>query len=312
VSARPSSPPRDRATVEPWPALADWKDTYATLHLWTQIVGKTKLALAPWVNHSWHITFEVSARGLSTRPIPDGSRMFEVTFDFIDHRLEVRTSQGETRGLPLAPMTVADFYREFRALLQDLGIRARIWPQPVEIPDAIRFPDDRTHAAYDDAAVRRWFQALTQADRLLEAFRSRFLGKSSPVHFFWGGFDLACTRFSGRRAPRHPGGNFFVADWVMQEAYSHECISAGFWPGGGPVTEPVFYAYSYPEPAGFKEVEALPAACYYHPDFGEFVLPYEAVRAADDPDALVLEFLQGTYEAAAERAGWDREALERR
>jgi len=297
-----------------WPALPleQWEDTFATLHMWSQIVGKTRLALAPMTNHWWNVTLYVSARGLTTGPMPCGERTFEIEFDFLDHVLALRVDDGTTRTMPLVPRSVANFYREYLGLLETLGIAVRIWPVPVEVVEAIPFRDDRKHAAYDADAAQRCFRVLEQADRVLKEFRGRFLGKCSPVHFFWGAFDLACTRFSGRRAPMHPGGAPNTPDYVMHEAYSHECISAGWWPGGGPIREAVFYAYAYPEPAGLPEASIQPGEAYYHKEMREFVLPYEALRAAPDPDEALLTFLQSAYDAAADLAGWDRKALERR
>jgi len=298
-----------------WPALplADWQDTYATLHRWTQIIGKTRLALAPMQNHWWQVTLYVNARGLGTSPMPAGSRSVEIDFDFIDHQLIARTSDGQVAAMPLEPMTVEEFYRKYQAMLASLSITARIWPVPRELPDALPFTEDREHASYDrDAAARCW-RVLMQADRVLKLFRGRFLGKSSPSHFWWGAFDLSCTRFSGAPAPPHPGGIPNLADRVTREAYSHACISAGWWPGtpGSPVTEPAFYAYAYPEPDGCPDAPIAPSAARYDLTLHEWVLPYEAVRTAPDPDAVLLEFLQSTYEAAANLAGWDRTALER-
>jgi hypothetical protein len=298
-----------------WPALplADWQDTYATLHRWTQIVGKTRLALAPMQNHWWQVTLYVNARGLGTSPMPAGSRSVEIDFDFIEHQLIARTSDGQVAAMPLEPMTVEEFYRKYQAMLASLSITARIWPVPRELPDALPFTEDREHASYDrDAAARCW-RVLMQADRVLKLFRGRFLGKSSPSHFWWGAFDLSCTRFSGAPAPPHPGGIPNLADRVTREAYSHACISAGWWPGtpGSPVTEPAFYAYAYPEPDGCPDAPIAPSAARYDLTLHEWVLPYEAVRTAPDPDAVLLEFLQSTYEAAANLAGWDRTALER-
>ena len=297
-----------------WPPLplADWRPTYETLHLWAQIVGKTRLALAPMQNHWWQVALYLTSRGLGGTPLPHGEGTVDLDFDFIDHRLVVRRSDGATRTMALRPMAVADFYGEYRALLGGLGIDARIRPHPAEIPDAIPFHEDRVHASYDGDAAQRCWRALVQADRVLRAFRGRFLGKCSPVHFWWGAFDLSCTRFSGRPAPPHPGGIPNLPDWITREAYSHECISAGWWPGGGALDEAAFYAYAYPEPAGLPQAAVRPAAAYYHPVLREFILPYDAVRTADDPDAVLGEFLQSTYEAAAELAGWDRGALERR
>ena len=296
-----------------WPALPleGWQETYDTLHLWTQMVGKTRLALSPMENHWWQVALYVTPRGLTTSPIPDGRRTFEVAFDFVDHQLVVRTSDGETGTLPLQARPVADFYRDYVALLGSLGIDLRIWPHPSEMDGAIPFPEDRVHAAYDPDAANRCWRVMVQIDRVMKRFRGRFLGKCSPVHFWWGAFDIACTRFSGRPAPRHPGGVPNLPDYVAVEGYSHECISAGWWPGGGPVTEPSFYAYAYPEPAGCPEATVRPEAASYHPVLHEWVLPYDAVRTARDPDATLLDFLQSTYEAAANLGGWDRAALER-
>ncbi len=298
-----------------WPLLAlrEWQDTYATLHRWMQIVGKTRLALAPMQNHWWQVTLYLTARGLGTSPIPYEGRSFEIDFDFLDHRLVIRTSEGATRAIPLAPQPVAHFYRDYQGMLAALGIKPRIWPVPVEIADATPFPEDRAHASYDGDAAQRCWRILARTDRVLKQFRGRFLGKSSPSHFWWGSFDLSCTRFSGRTAPVHPGGVPNCPDYVTREAYSHECISAGWWPGtvGAPVTEPAFYAYAYPEPAGCADAPVRPDAARYHPVMREWILPYEAVRAAPDPDAALLEFLESTYEAAADRGGWDRAALER-
>jgi hypothetical protein len=296
-----------------WPELprGSWRDTYATLHMWAQIVGKTRLALAPPENHWWQVAQYVTSRGLTTSPMPSGDRTFEVEFDFIDHKLTVATSDGARGALPLIPRSVAEFYAEYLKLLQSLGIQVKIWPVPVEVESSIRFPDDRVHASYDAEAASSLWRLLVQADRVLKRFRGRFLGKSSPVHFFWGGFDLAATRFSGRRAPLHPGGVPNVGNWVMQEAYSHEVSSAGFWPGRGPTAEPEFYAYAYPEPEGFRDYPVKPAAARYNQELGEFVLPYEAVRTARSPDETLLDFVQTTYAAAADLGRWDRAALER-
>jgi Family of unknown function (DUF5996) len=262
------------------------------------------------MNHWWQAALYTTARGMTTSPVPLGDRSFEVELDFIDHLLTVRTTEGTSRTMPLVPRSVADFYQDYRATLRSLDLPVKIWPRPVEMPEATPFAEDRTHASYDPDAAHRCWRILVQADRVMKTFRGRFTGKSSPVHFFWGGFDLACTRFSGRTAPLHPGGVPNVGDWVMHEAYSHECISAGWWPGGGPLQEPVFYTYSYPEPAGYPEARVRPAQAYYHPELREFVLPYEAVRTAKNPDDLLLDFLQSAYEAAANLAGWDRAALE--
>lgn len=298
---------------EPWPRLPldEWQDTYETLHRWSQIVGKIRLAHMPWINHSWHVPFYVTARGLTTSLIPYGTRAFAIDFDFNDHRLRITTSEDEHRAFTLEPMTVADFYRKIMRTLDNLDIKARIWPMPVEIPDPIQpFPEDEEHAAYDPESVERFWRALVQVHRVFIAFRARFIGKVSPVHFFWGAFDLAVTRFSGRTAPKHPGGVPNCADWVMEEAYSHEVSSAGFWPGDG-LGEAAFYSYAYPEPDGLSAYSIQPGAAYYHEDLREFILPYDAVRTAGNPDETLLRFLQSTYEAAADLGGWDRAALER-
>jgi uncharacterized protein DUF5996 len=319
--ATPSSrlPPGETAEVsgqprhEAWPSLplTEWKDTLDTLQRWVQMVGKTRLALASPINHSWHVTLYLTARGLSTSPMPVGDRCLEVELDFIDHNLLVRTGEGATRALALVPRTVADFYREYITLLESLDLRVPIRPVPSEMADAIPFPEDHLHRSYDAGQANRCWRVLSQTDRVFQSFRGRFLGKCSPVHFFWGAFDLACTRFSGRPAPTHPGGVPHLPDRVVREAYSHECISAGWWPGGDPLPEPVFYSYSYPEPPGFSAARVEPSEAYYDPNLREFVLPYEAVRRAERPDELLLTFLQSTYTAGAELGGWDRKALER-
>jgi hypothetical protein len=295
-----------------WPELllAAWRDTCATLQLWTQIVGKIRLTLTPWLNHSWHVTLYVTPRGLTTSPIPDGLRSFEIEFDFLDHLLMISTSDGAKRQFALAGHSVASFYAAVMATLAELGIRVAIDEIPNELPDPIRFPEDTQHASYDGDAVRRFFQILVSTDRVFKQFRTGFLGKASPVHFFWGSFDLAVTRFSGRRAPRHPGGVPHLPDDVASEAYSHEVSSAGFWPGGGAIDYPAFYSYAYPEPAGFRAVKVRPDAAFFSEALGEFVLPYDAVRTAENPDRALLDFLQTTYEAAANAAKWDRAALE--
>ena len=299
--------------VDPWPELpplADWQDTLETVHLWTQIVGKIRLEQAPWINHSWGSALYVTTRGLTTSPIPYAQDTFAIDFDFVDHALRITTSAGEKSAFDLEPMSVADFYDNTMDALADLGIEVNIFPKPVEIPDPIQpFPEDETHASYDGEAIYRFWRALVQADRVFNAFRARFIGKVSPVHFFWGAFDLAVTRFSGRDAPKHPGGVPNCADWVMEEAYSKELSSAGFWPGTG-LGEAAFYSYAYPEPDGYHDRSVQPEAAYYLDEMGEFVLPYEAVRTADDPDATLLSFLQTTYEAAADLADWGRDALE--
>jgi hypothetical protein len=277
--------------------------------MWTQVVGKIRLALAPHLNHWWQVTLYVTPRGLTTSTIPYGTRAFAIDFDFLDHVLRITASDGGVQTVPLQPRPVADFYAAVMEALRSLGLEIRIWSRPVEIEAPIPFEQDLVHAPYDADAAQRFWRVLVQTDRVLNAFRSRFLGKMSPVHFFWGAFDLAVTRFSGRPAPKH-GPTPNIADWVVQEAYSHEVSSIGFWPGGGPVTEPVFYAYAYPEPEGFKEARITPDAAYYSQDLGEFLLPYEAVRTAASPDDVLLGFAQSTYEAAAEAARWDRAALE--
>jgi Family of unknown function (DUF5996) len=295
-----------------WPELptAAWRDTYDTLHLWSQIVGKIRAARSPWLNHSWHVTLYVTARGLTTSPIPDGLRNFQIDFDFIDHALLVSSSDGAQRRFALAGHSVASFFSALMAALAELGIHVEIDEMPNELPDPIKFPLDRKHASYDPDAVRRWFQILVNADRVFKQFRTGFLGKASPVQLFWGSFDLAVTRFSGRRAPRHPGGVPNLSDAVTCEAYSHEESSAGFWPGSGAIDYPAFYSYTYPEPAGFRAVKARPDAAFFSEALGEFILPYDAVRNAADPDKALLEFLQSTYDAAANTAKWDRDALE--
>jgi hypothetical protein len=296
--------------LELWPSLPleAWRDMYATLHLWTQIVGKVRLALTPPLNHWWAVTLYVHPRGLTTGSIPYGSDSFEVAFDFLDHTLWVRGSTGGMRAMALYPRSVADFYREFLAILRSLGIDVTINSLPQEITNPVPCDEDHEHAAYDAVYATRWWRILAQSDHVLQPFRARFLGKSSPVHFFWGSFDLAVTRFSGRRAPERPG-----ADHMTREAYSHELSSCGFWPGtpGGPVAEPAFYAYMSPELAGFAEADVQPAAASYHRELGEFILPYEAVRSNADPEAALLAFAQSAYEAGATLAGWDRAALER-
>jgi hypothetical protein len=300
------------SNIAPWPELplAAWRDSCATLQLWTQIVGKIRLTLSPWLNHSWHVALYVTSRGLSTSPIPYGARNFEIEFDFIDHVLKISTSGGETRQFALAGHSVASFYAQVMAELAALGIHVAIDETPNELPDPTRFSQDTQHASYDPSAVARFFKILVNTDRVFKQFRTGFLGKASPVHFFWGSFDLAVTRFSGRTAPRHPSGVPHLPDSVACEAYSHEVSSAGFWPGGGAIDYPAFYSYAYPEPAGFRAAKARPEAAFFSEALGEFVLPYDAVRTAKDPDAALLDFLQSTYEAAAITAKWDRAALE--
>jgi hypothetical protein len=304
--------PQPASTPADWPALplADWADSCATLQLLTQVVGKIRLAHAPMQNHWWQVVLYVTSRGLTTSPMPAGGMSFEITFDFIDHVLRVQTSRGGSGSVPLGPRPVADFYTDLMGRLRALGIETRVWTMPSEIEDAIPFDQDRVHAAYDAAAVTRFWQALVQAERVMQRFRAAFLGKVSPVHFFWGSFDLAVTRFSGRTAPRLESGAPHVAPWVMQEAYSHEVSSAGFWPGNGGFGQAAFYSYAYPEPAGFAAAPTVPGA-YYDQGLGQHILPYAAVRAAASPDALLLQFLRSSYAAAATLGGWDRTALER-
>jgi hypothetical protein len=295
-----------------WPALPypAWKDTCATLQLWTQMVGKIRLAKTPWLNHSWHTTLLLTARGLATPPIFDNGRAFEFAFDFIDHVLWIWTSEGHERQLLLRPVPVAEFYIELMVALRELGIEVRIDEMPNEIADAIPFSADRVHSSYDRDYANRFWRVLLATHDVFSEFRTGFLGKASPVHFFWGSFDLAVTRFSGRRAPPHPGGVPHLPDAVVREAYSHEVSSAGFWPGGGGIDYPAFYSYAYPAPTGFAAAAVRPAQAFYSTELGEFILPYDAVRTAGDPRATLLEFLQSTYEAAADLAGWDRPALE--
>jgi len=295
-----------------WPELpyAAWKDTCATLHLWTQIVGKIRLVRTPWVNHSWHATFYVTARGLTTSPIPYGRRVFEINFDFIDHALVILDSDGAIRRMPLVPRPVADFHDAVLSALAELGLPVDINGTPNEIPEVVPFREDRVHAAYDPEYAQRFWRVLVQADRVLKQFRTGYLGKVSPVHLFWGGLDLAVTRFSGRRAPLHPGGIPHLPDPITREAYSHEVSSAGFWPGGGPIDYPSFYSYAYPTPAGYRAAAVRPDAAFFHEGLGEFILPYDAVRTAGAPDKALLAFLQSTFDAAAETGGWDRAALE--
>ena len=297
--------PTDSATS--WPALplAAWADTLATLHLYTQVVGKIRLATTPLVNHFWNVPLYVSARGLTTSAMPYEGRSFQMDFDFLDHQLIIRCSDGAEQRLALQPRSVAAFYHEVQRMLAGLGIQVKIWPVPVEIENPIPFAEDEQHASYDPAAAQRFWRALTLITPVLEQFRAGFIGKCSPVHFFWGSLDLAVTRFSGRRAPARPG-----ADGITREAYSHEVISHGFWPGGNG-QEAAFYAYTAPAPAGFAEAPVQPAAAFYSAELGEFLLPYEAVRTAPDPTAALREFLDSTYAAGATLAGWDRAALER-
>jgi uncharacterized protein DUF5996 len=293
---------------ECWPTLPlnSWKDTYATLHMWTQMVGKVRLHLTPLVNHWWNVPLYVTARGLTTSRIPYGQRAFELWFDFIEHQLVLETTDGITKTIPLAPRSVAEFYGEFTEMLRSAGIEVKIWRMPVEIPNPIAFDQDQGHRSYDPAAVEKFWRILLSVDAVFTQFRSEFIGKSSPVHFFWGSFDLAVTRFSGRRAPERPG-----ADAITREAYSHEVSSVGFWPGGGDVKDTAFYSYSAPEPQGFKEAGVHPSAAHYEKQLGEFLLMYEDVRKAPSPTTALLEFCQSTYAAAANLGNWDRKALER-
>jgi hypothetical protein len=293
---------------ECWPALPleSWKDTYATLHMWTQLVGKVRLRLTPLVNHWWNVPLYVSARGLSTSLIPYGEREFELSFDFIGHRLVLETSDGMSKSMALRAQSVAEFYREFMEMLRSAGIEVKIWRMPVEVPNPIPFDEDRVHASYDPASVERFWRILLSVEAVFTQFRARFVGKSSPVHFFWGSFDLAVSRFSGRLAPERPG-----ADYITREAYSHEVSSVGFWPGAGDVKDAAFYSYTVPEPQGFKEARVRPASAYYHKQISEFLLMYKDVRKSESPTGALLDFCQSTYEAGASLGNWDRKALER-
>lgn len=292
--------------VEP---LMAWKDTCDTVHMWTQVIGKIRLELAPWINHSWGSTLYVSARGLTTSPIPHDLGSFDIELDFVNHALRARTSWGPEHAFDLNPMSVAAFYARIISMLSRLGIHVDIFTRPVEVEEAIPFQKDERHASYNADAVHAFWLALVQAERVFTNFRARYIGKTSPAHFFWGGFDLAVTRFSGRTAPKHPGGAPNCADWVMEEAYSHELSSAGLWPGMG-IGEAAFYSYAYPAPDRFAEYLVEPEAAYYHEVLREFILPYEVVRTAGNPDATLLAFLQTTYEAAANLGDWDRAAVE--
>ncbi|MDB6087459.1 MAG: hypothetical protein JWN85_243 [Gammaproteobacteria bacterium] len=297
-----------RVTDESWPELPLelWRETCATLHMWTQIVGKICLALTPRVNHFWNVTLLVTSRGLSTPALPYGGRTFNMTFDFLEHQLLTRCSDGASRNIPLSARSVAEFYRDTMRMLHELGIDVKIWTLPVEVPDPIRFELDTVHASYEAAYAHRFWQILLQASRVMQGFRAGFVGKCSPVHFFWGSFDLAVTRFSGRPAPERPG-----ADPITREAYSHEVISHGFWPGSGATPYAAFYAYAAPEPAGFKDARVLPASAFYSPEVSEFILPYEKMRAEEDPAKALEGFMKTTYEAGARLAKWDRQSLER-
>jgi hypothetical protein len=294
-----------------WPDLSypAWRDTAMTLQLWTQIVGKVRLVLSPWVNHGWQVALYVTARGLTTSPIPVGNEILDLEFDFLSHQLIARISRGEVRTLSLEPQTVAHFYRRVMDLLSGIGVAVAINEMPNEVANPLRFSIDQVHGSYDADAAHAFWRALVQADRIFKIFRSGFIGKASPVHFFWGSFDLAVTRFSGRKAPLHRGGIPGLPDAVTREAYSHEVSSAGFWPGNDAFPRPAFFSYAYPEPAGFRD-RPVSGGAYFDTNLGEFILPYDAVRTAGEPDALLLEFLSSTYEAAAETGGWDRTALE--
>ena len=301
------SPSADIGGPEAWPPLPydAWRETYATLHMWSQVVGKIALALAPPINHSWAIAFHVTGRGLQTRALPHGRQSFAIEFDFIDHRLVIERADGARRALPLESRSVADFHREVMATMSELSLPVKIWSMPVEVPSPVRFEQDTIHHTYDPEYANRLWRILVQVERAFTAARCQFIGKCSPAHFFWGAFDLAVSRFSGRTAPPREGPPF------MQEAYSHEVISHGFWPGSAPVLEPAFYAYVVPEPPGFDSARVRPDGAFYHPELREFVLPYEAVRTATSPDAAIAAFIDSTYSQAATLAGWDRAALER-
>ena len=304
-----TSPDSDR-----WPALPfnEWRDTAATLHMWTQIVGKIRLVQTPWLNHSWHVTLYVTPRGMTTGAIPHGDRTFSIEFDFIAHELHIRTCEGGVESIRLEPQDTADFYCSVMSSLELLGYPVAINTTPNEIEDAIPFPDDRVHKAYDPDAANRFWRILFQVDRIFNQFRADFSGKASPVHFFWGSFDLAVTRFSGREAPDHPGGLPNMPLWVAQEAYSHEVSSAGFWPGSDAFPEPIFYSYAYPSPQGFKEASVAPKGAYWLDAMGEFVLPLDVVRESTSPDEALHEFLRTTFDAAAELGEWDLSAYRRR
>lgn len=300
---------QDKILYPELPPLKSWEDTCNTVHMWSQIAGKIRLALSPWINHSWGSTLYVTTRGLTTSPIPYHSNSFSIDFDFIDHLLVITVSNGNTSSFSLEPMTVADFYSRLFGILNRLGIHVDILARPVEVAEAIPFSEDRKHNSYDPKAMHLYWKALVQTDRVFRKFRARYTGKVSPVHFFWGAFDIAVTRFSGRKAPKHPGGAPNCADWVMEEAYSHELSSAGFWSGIG-LEEAAYYSYSYPEPEGYREMVVKPEDAYFNETLGEFILPYESVRRSADPDETLLLFLQTTYEACADLGGWNRKELE--
>jgi len=298
------------SSTDRWPSLAldAWQETYATLHMWTQIVGKIRLVKTPWINHSWHVALYVTARGLTTGAIPDGDRIFQLTFDFIDHRLRITDSDGDKQTVALRPRSVADFYQVLMECLEEMGISVKINTTPNEVPDAVPFEKDDLHRTYDEEYANRFWRVLLQSDRVFREFRSHFCGKVSPVHFFWGSFDLAVTRFSGRSAPDHPGGIPNLPDAVAKEAYCQEVSSAGFWPGAG-LGYPAYYAYAYPTPEGFKDASVKPEAAFFNEALGEFLLPYDAVREAASPDQVLLDFLHSTYEAAATLGNWDQASL---
>ena len=302
----------ENARAEFWPSLAysDWAPTASTLHMWTQIVGKIRLTQTPWINHSWHVTLYLTSRGLTTSPIPHGLRTFEIQFDFIDHALSISTSTGDRRVIPLQPQSVAEFYRQTMSTLTDLQVPVTINRSPNEIENPIPFDQDEEHRSYDPACANRFWRVLVQAELIFTSFRSRFCGKCSPVHFFWGSFDLAVTRFSGRPAPPHPGGVPHLPDAVAREAYAQEVSSLGFWPGNAAMPAPIFYSYAYPEPAGFARAAISPPPARYDPKLHEFTLPYDAVRQADSPDEFLLEFAQSAYDAASTLGKWDRAALQ--
>jgi hypothetical protein len=304
---------REGNATAKWPPLPyeEWRETAATLHLWLQIVGKIRLMKCPWVNHSWHVTLQTTARGLGTRLMWHESASFQIELDFIDHHLMIRVDDGRTVMLPLEPQTTATFYRNLMSTLEELGLAVTINTMPNELPDPIRFDADDVHSSYDPEYVNRYWRILVQTERVFERFRARFVGKSSPVHYFWGSADLAVTRFSGREAPPHPGGVPYLPDWVAREAYSHEVSSAGFWAGGEQHPHAIFYSYAYPEPPGFSSASVSPSAAHYDNTLREFVLPYDEMRTAASPESALLDFLQNTYEAASHLGGWDRRALER-
>jgi Family of unknown function (DUF5996) len=301
-------------TSDHWPALpfAEWKDTAETLHMWTQIVGKIRLTLSPWTNHSWHVTLYITSRGMTTSPIPHDTSTFEIRFDLIDHHLRILKSDGAVRTIEMKPQSVAKFYESVMNALSDLALPVTINKLPNEVQNPIPFDEDEEHRAYDPEYAARFWRVLVQSDRVFKEFRSRFCGKCSPVHFFWGSFDLAVTRFSGRPAPPHPGGIPHLPDAITREAYSQEVSSLGFWPGNAAAPTAIFYSYAYPEPVGFAEAKVQPAAAFYEPKLREFVLPYDAARTAEKPDEVLLDFAQSTYDAASKLGQWDRDALRER